>query len=142
MRIWSLHPSCLDCKGLTAVWRETLLAKKVLEGKTKGYKNHPQLERFKKLKAPVEAVNQYLAEIFKEAAGRQYNFRKEKINWKFKPVVIPVTKDQLEFEFRHLLKKLRKRDHRKYKELMAKKTFKPHPLFKVTEGKIESWEKI
>jgi len=47
MRIWSLHPKYLDTKGLVALWRETLLAKHVLEGKTKGYKNHPQLNRFK-----------------------------------------------------------------------------------------------
>jgi hypothetical protein len=29
----------LTQKGLVALWRETLLAKHVLEGKTKGYKN-------------------------------------------------------------------------------------------------------
>ena len=50
MRIWSLHPRYLDAKGLVAVWRETLLAKHVLEGKTKGYKNHPQLNRFREVK--------------------------------------------------------------------------------------------
>jgi len=48
MRIWSLHPKYLDAKGLVALWRETLLAKNVLEGKTTGYRNHPQLERFKR----------------------------------------------------------------------------------------------
>jgi len=47
MRLWSLHPSYLDAKGLVALWREGLLAKAVLNGQTKGYKNHPQLERFK-----------------------------------------------------------------------------------------------
>lgn len=47
MRIWSLHPKYLDTKGLVALWRETLLAQHVLSGKTKRYKNHPQLARFK-----------------------------------------------------------------------------------------------
>ncbi|MBZ4683793.1 MAG: hypothetical protein JG768_1220 [Fusobacteriales bacterium] len=47
MRLWSIHPKYLDTKGLLATWREVLLAKKVLEGNTKGYKNHPQLIRFK-----------------------------------------------------------------------------------------------
>ena len=47
MRIWSIHPKYLDTKGLVALWRETLLAKNVLEEKTKGYKYHPQLIRFK-----------------------------------------------------------------------------------------------
>ncbi len=46
MRLWSLHPKYLDRQGLLAVWREGLLAQKVLQGKTKGYKNHPQLKRF------------------------------------------------------------------------------------------------
>ena len=39
MRIWSLHPKYLDTKGLVALWREALLAKHVLEGKTIGYLN-------------------------------------------------------------------------------------------------------
>ena len=47
MRIWSIHPQHLDAKGLVALWRETLLAQKVLLGETRGYRNHPQLKRFK-----------------------------------------------------------------------------------------------
>jgi hypothetical protein len=35
MRLWSLHPSYLDNKGLTALWREALLARKVLQGRTR-----------------------------------------------------------------------------------------------------------
>ena len=54
MRLWSIHPKYLDTKGLLAVWREALLAKKVLENKTKGYKNHPQLERFKQQNDPLK----------------------------------------------------------------------------------------
>jgi len=38
MRLWTIHPKYLDAKGLVALWRETLLAKHVLEGKTPGYK--------------------------------------------------------------------------------------------------------
>lgn len=34
MRIWSLHPVYLYKAGIVALWRETLLAKHVLEGKT------------------------------------------------------------------------------------------------------------
>lgn len=33
----------MDTKGLVALWRESLLAKNVLENKTKGYKNHLKL---------------------------------------------------------------------------------------------------
>jgi hypothetical protein len=46
MRLWSVHPRYLDRQGLTAAWREALLAQKVLTGTTRGYRNHPQLVRF------------------------------------------------------------------------------------------------
>jgi hypothetical protein len=46
MRLWSVHPRYLDTVGLVACWREALLAQKVLTGTTRGYRHHPQLERF------------------------------------------------------------------------------------------------
>jgi hypothetical protein len=59
MRLWLLHPKYLNTKGLVAVWREGLLAKKVLEGKTVGYRNHPQLIRFREYGHPIEVLNIY-----------------------------------------------------------------------------------
>ena len=47
MRLWSLHPDDLDRAALVAGWREGLLAQKVLRGLTTGYRNHPQLDRFR-----------------------------------------------------------------------------------------------
>ena len=44
MRLWSLHPKHPDRQGLTACWREALLAQAVLAGRTRGYTRHPQLE--------------------------------------------------------------------------------------------------
>ena len=120
MRIWSLHPKYLDSKGLIALWRETLLAKHVLEGKTKGYKNHPQLKRFKAVKKPIEVINQYLSEVYFEAFNRNYNFDKQKINWGFTKVKINVTVGQLNYEVSHLLKKLQTRDIKKFEELNKK----------------------
>jgi len=79
MRLWSLNPKYLDRVGLLAAWRESLLAKKVLLGKTKGYKNHPQLERFKNSQSPVKAINNYLWGLYNEAKSRQYNFKLSKI---------------------------------------------------------------
>ena len=79
MRIWSLHPKLLDSKGLVALWRETLLAKKVLQGGTKGYINHPQLLRFKENENPINSINYYLSEVQIEATVRGYNFDKSKI---------------------------------------------------------------
>jgi len=140
MRIWSLHPKYLDAKGLVALWRETLLAKHVLEGKTKGYTNHPQLNRFKEMKKPVEAVNQYLSVVYEEAGRRGYNFDREKINWKFTKSNMSVTNSQMDYETKHLLNKLKVRDHGKHKEVKKQKGLEPHPLFKVVEGKIADWE--
>ncbi|MEM2345154.1 MAG: pyrimidine dimer DNA glycosylase/endonuclease V [Archaeoglobaceae archaeon] len=77
MRLWSLHPALLDPKGLVALWRETLLARKVLEGKTKGYRNHPQLQRFRNYSNPIVAINSYLYFVFLEANRRGYRFSRE-----------------------------------------------------------------
>ncbi|HWI36353.1 MAG TPA: pyrimidine dimer DNA glycosylase/endonuclease V [Burkholderiales bacterium] len=41
MRLWSLHPRYLDPQGLVALWREALLVRAVLQGKTRGYRRHP-----------------------------------------------------------------------------------------------------
>lgn len=53
MRLWTIHPKYLDTRGLTALWREALLARKVLKGLTIGYRHHPQLERFRQQARPV-----------------------------------------------------------------------------------------
>ncbi|WP_394356120.1 pyrimidine dimer DNA glycosylase/endonuclease V [Thermococcus stetteri] len=50
-RLRSLHPKYLDSKGLVALWREGLLAKKVLEGKTRATRII-QLMGFKTIPSP------------------------------------------------------------------------------------------
>jgi Pyrimidine dimer DNA glycosylase len=140
MRIWSIHPKYLDPKGLVALWRETLLAKQVLEGKTKGYKNHPQLNRFKNAKKPLDAINNYLAAVHQEALSRQYNFDKQKVDWRFLPVSLPVTKGQIKYESVHFLNKIKIRDPKRYKDLKLLLSFDPHPLFNIIEGEREDWE--
>jgi hypothetical protein len=142
MRLWSIHPKYLDAKGLVALWRETLLAKHVLEGKTKGYKNHPQLYRFQKSPKPLDAINGYLAIIHQEALSRQYHFDKQKIDWSFLPTSLRVTKGQLQYESAHLLSKIKSRDPKKYEELKTLLFFDPHPLFNLIEGDTEDWEII
>lgn len=141
MRIWSLHPKYLDGKGLVALWRETLLAKKVLEGKTKGYKNHPQLNRFKKSDKPLGCIDQYLSVVYRESVKRGYNFDKTKIDFNFTPTKLTVTTLQIDYEGNHLINKLKTRDKKKYQELIYKKQLEPHPLFEVVEGPVEEWEK-
>ena len=142
MRIWSIHPKYLDAKGLVALWRETLLAKHVLEGKTTGYKNHPQLNRFKGCPRPVDAIHIYLATVYQEATNRKYNFDKQKVDWDTCSTTLSVTKGQLQYEVTHLLNKLKIRDPEKYLELKKQRSFDPHPLFNLVEGNIEDWEII
>ncbi len=142
MRIWSLHPSLLDTKGLVALWRETLLAKHVLEGKTKGYTNHPQLKHFRATQNPIFAINYYLSEVQKEAEKRGYNFDKSKIDWNFSPIQINVNDKQVEHEFQHLLKKLEIRDYQKFETLKNIKKIELHLMFNEVKGEIEDWEVI
>ena len=144
MRLWTLHPKYLDKAGLVAAWREALLAKKVLKGETKGYRNHPQLDRFKHAYSPIKAVNNFLLEIYKEAQSRGYNFDKKKVGpVSDKPVKVKVTNGQLQYEFSHLLKKLEKRDILEYNRVIRDGLagIRPHPIFKITEGDIEDWER-
>lgn len=145
MRLWSLHPQYLDSKGLVALWREALLAKKVLEGKTKGYKNHPQLERFKATDSPLEYIHLYLHLIFTESRDREFVFDVSKINLNYIRLrdPLPVTRGQIEYEARHLLRKLKHRNSDAYRFKLSDKDYiEPHPLFYVIEGDIESWEKV
>lgn len=142
MRIWSFHPCYLDSKGLVALWRETLLAKNVLEGKTKGYKNHPQLIRFKASADPLRAINFYLSIVWKDACARNYNFDKSKFEEGANKHLINVTTQQLVYERLHLEKKLLQRDADKYNEVHAYKEIRVHPLFQLITGEIEPWEKI
>ena len=146
MRLWSLHPSHLDQKGLVACWREGLLAQAVLLGKTKGYKNHPQLQRFRDCAEPLNALAYYLWGIWLESRFRHYKFDHEKIHRKNQlegyPYGMTVTTGQLDYERTHLLGKLYERDFRKFTAFSEMPTFLPHPLFDVVDGPVESWEKV
>ncbi len=130
----------LDAKGLVALWREALLAKRVLERKTKGYQHHPQLHRFKALRRPLAGIHQYLKMVNDEAERRGYNFDRTKFKRPSEPVVMNVTAGQLQYEYEHLLKKLKKRSNKKYQEIKKLATVQPHPLFKKVNGAVEHWE--
>ncbi|WP_027964857.1 pyrimidine dimer DNA glycosylase/endonuclease V [Halalkalibacillus halophilus] len=144
MRIWSVHPTYLDAKGLVALWRETLLAQKVLQGNTKGYKNHPQLERFKKQEDPLSSIGAYLTSVYEEANARGYKFDASKIVSTKVVEVVPVTTGQMQFEWEHLLMKLATRDPVRLEELqlLEQQSVQCHPLFHVIDGDIENWEKV
>jgi hypothetical protein len=141
LRLWSLHPKYLDAKGLLALWRESLLAQKVLQGKTKGYRNHPQLNRFKSQTFPQKAIGSYLLAVWQEANRRGYAFDKKKIK-NTGSKVISVTSGQIQYEWRHLHKKLRVRDSQKLKGFSKIKNPHLHPSFQKNIGPIEFWEKL
>ena len=139
MRLWSLHPRYLDAKGLVALWREGLLAQKVLAGKTKGYRHHPQLTRFRAQRNPQGAIAAYLREVQREAERRGYNFDASKIG-RVSRVRISVTRGQMNFELDHLRAKLAQRDPETFQRIEKLKSAEPHPLFDVVPGKVEAWE--
>jgi len=142
MRIWSLHPMYLDSKGLVALWREALLAKHVLLGNTKGYKNHPQLTRFKKESNPVQLIDQYLAAVYAESSQRGYNFNAAKFDTTPKFRMLDVTGGQVKYERSHLLNKLKVRDMERFNQFSSSDHFVLHPMFNLVEGDIEEWEVV
>lgn len=144
MRLWSLHPGYLDPRGLVACWREALLARKVIQGDTQGYQNHPQLHRFQSHPDPMIAIEYYLQIIYAESNYRNYCFNKNKISGIKQAVqTIPVSSGQINFEWAHLKNKLEKRNLDFYKKLknIHREEIKPHPLFTIVPGPVASWEK-
>ncbi len=140
MRLWSIHPKYLDSKGLSGLWREALLAKKVLEGKTEKYKNHPQMNRFKE--KPISFINTYLKYIYNESCRRGYCFDKTKIKKPLTKGKIKINSKQIKYEFEHLKKKLKIRAKERYKKLLKVKKIQANPLFSIKKGPIEDWEKV
>jgi hypothetical protein len=142
MRLWSLHPRYLDPQGLVALWREALLAKAVLRGETRGYRHHPQLERFQALAAPRSAINFYLAAVHVEAQARGYSFDGSKVGPVRAVKRIAVTTGQISHEWRHLLRKLARRSPGVYRQYRSVRDPECHPMFRPRPGPVEPWERV
>jgi hypothetical protein len=141
MRLWTIHPCYLDSQGLVALWREALLARAVLRGRTRGYRHHPQLTRFLEHRQPRYAINAYLAAIEAEATVRGYSFDASKIGPLRSVALIPTTTAQIAYEWRHLLRKLAVRNpalRRRSRDVTVPQC---HPLFTPVTGPLESWER-
>jgi hypothetical protein len=143
MRLWSIHPRYLDRQGLLALWREGLLAQKVLAGKTRGYQHHPQLIRFRETRSPLGWIGAYLGAVASEAEARGYRFDRTKIH---KPGArrlrrLPVSDGQLRYESEHLRRKLKRRDPSFLRRLETSGKVAPHPLFRVVRGGVHDWER-
>lgn len=136
-----MHPRHLDRAGLIACWRESLLAQAVLAGRTRGYTQHPQLQRFRGTPDPLEAIGAYLTGLADEATVRGYRFDGGKIDRPGAPRhPLPVTRGQLEFEWAHLGAKLTRRSPDDAERWRAE-TPTTHPMFTVREGDVEAWER-
>ena len=144
MRLWTINPCYLDVQGLSGLWREGLLAKKVLKGLTKGYKNHPQLNRFYNHEKTNQAIDCYLYYVLLEAQSRGYSFDSSKINAiKVEDInKIVTTVGQVNYEINHLKSKLKHRSVNFYNNMNESKIITVHPMFKIVNGPIESWKKI
>lgn len=128
--------------GLLALWREGLLAQKVLRGLTAGYRAHPQLHRFRDCADPVLAIGCYLNEVVLEAERRGYRFDASKIAKAGHCPILEVQRGQIEYEWEHLQRKLKVRApdvHRANSKLAGPE---PHPLFAIVPGGIEDWERL
>jgi hypothetical protein len=141
MRLWTLHPSYLDSPGLTAAWREGLLAKAVLNGRTVGYQHHPQLARFRAARDPHAAIETYLAGLCLESERRGFHFDKRKLAHHREHVRLRATRGQLMHEWRHLLNKLRQRSPEQYAAWVKIRLPDAHPMFRIVAGPVADWEK-
>lgn len=141
MRLWSLHPKYLDAVGLVALWREALLAKAVLRGQTRGYKHHPQLDRFQMHPNPRLAMNSYLSTLFDEASRRGYAFDRSKVGPLRAVQPIAISTGQLEHEWHHLQRKLSIRSPEVLAQWQSVAMPVCHPIFRRQPGPIAPWER-
>jgi hypothetical protein len=139
--LWTIHPKYLDVKGLVALWREGLLAQKVLQNKTKGYKHHPQLIRFRAQHRPVATIAGFLKGVHEEALRRGYHFDGSRIANVRPANRLRETDGQLLYEWRHFKIKLKRRNPGLLANLRNISKPDPHPLFRIVKGEVRHWER-
>ena len=132
----------LDAQGLVALWREALLAREVLRGRTRGYRQHPQLIRFQCCASPCTAINRYLALVYAEACARGYAFDGSKLGRTGSAQRIRVTDGQLAYEWQWLLGKLRLRSPAVHRRHAGVSRPVAHSIFRVTPGPVADWERV
>lgn len=143
VRLWTIHPSYLDTRGLVALWREALLAQKVLEGGTRGYRRHPQLARFSARADPIATIGAYLTRVEAEARRQGYRFDGSKIVRAVEELSdpIPATRGQVLHEWQHLRQKLDQRAPSVAALFNTIELPDLHPIFTLVEGPRADWER-
>ena len=90
---------------------------------------------------PAALIAEYLRAVHAESIARGYRFDKEKIGRPRTSARLDVTSGQLDFEWRHLLKKLETRAPERHEKYLSENTPLPHPLFRVIPGGVADWER-
>jgi len=120
--------------------RGGLLARAVTRGLTKGYRHHPQLDRFRSQASPLALINTYLAAMAIEADQRGYSFDRQMVGPDCREIVLRATQGQLAYEPKHPLRKLWARSPGRYARWRREAHAMPHSRFKTVPGIVESWE--
>lgn len=82
----------------------------------------------------------YLHFVFTEAEKRGCRFDPSKIDSPKCNETLNVTEGQVQYEWQHLLKKLKIRSPGFYNSIKTEKDIDLHPLFMSIPGRIEGWE--
>ena len=85
-------------------------------------------------------MGSYLNVIADEADRRSYNFDRSKLLVLNFTGTIPVTSGQVAYEWAHLLAKLENRAAGLFLQVRSVTEFESHPIFRIIDGGIESWE--
>lgn len=146
MRLWSFHPKYLDPCGSWRCYSEGMGGIRALLGHQRMHAQHPQLERWRALDNPTNAIAWYLDVVHTEASWNNMQWAAEHTEHMAhvdspRPT-ITVTHGQLVWEwqhYRHKLETQRGRD-RYLAGLPAVYGVEPHPMLRVVEGLVEPWE--
>ncbi len=141
MRLWSIHPRYLDPPGLGGLWREALLAQRVVEGHTAAYRNHPQARRVLGQVDPWGAIHDYLIGVWEEGQRRGYRYDRSRISEHSGGHPMEVPRGQIEYELALLCFKLAVRNRGALSALPDLERALPHPSITIVEGGIAPWER-
>ncbi len=122
------------------MWREALLAQAVLADEAKGYRNHPQLDRFRAVTRPAAHITEYPRAVHTESIERNYCFDESKTGRPRSARRLAVTSGQIDFEWQHLMKKIETRAPERHEKFTPILSPDLHPLFRVIPGGIADWE--
>lgn len=141
MRLWSIHPRYLDPPGLGGLWREALLAQRVVEGRTAAYRSHPQARRILGQADPWGAIHDYLLGVWEEGRRRGYRYDRTRISEHSDGHSMDVPRGQIEYELALLHFKLAARNKASLSDLPTLEQALPHPSITIVEGGIAPWER-